>query len=873
MIYQRRKGALVQMENVQSKKSLAEELGIEMDEKNFTPMVKQYLSIKEKNRDYILLFRIGDFYEMFFDDAKIASQELQLFLTKKGAGNGTKIPMCGIPHHAYLSYAQKLLDNGHKVAIVEQLEDPALTKKLVKRGIIQVITPGANLDLRSPDNNFIASLTSDSHYCSIVYADMSTGEIFATNTQNDDRAVLSKLMALEIKELVLRTSVDADFVQLIKENSNICISYCNNSNSSIELEPLFANLKDPKQILSLTRLMNYLTDTQKRELDYFKPAINILSNQNMSLDYSTLVNLELLKSLDGKHVFGTLYWLLNHCSTPMGSRFLKSCISEPLCNLASINDRLDCVDWLVKNYVIRQDLIDSLSNVYDLDRLIARISYGSSNGHDMLQLKKSLKAVPSLKKSLENSSVSLLESIRDRLSYFDPLINLLEKAVREDCPLTITEGGIFKDGYDQSLDDLLSATQDSRKWINELETREKERTGIKNLRVGFTKAFGYYIEVSKGNVPEVKPEFGYIRKQTLTTGERYTTEELQQREQLILNADDLKKKKEYELFQDLRKKVSEYTHQIQDLSQAIALLDYLVSISVVSSSNAYVRPVFNVNNTIDVKGARHPVIEKAQPEREFVSNDYKMDSSTEVLIITGPNMGGKSTYMREFALIAIMAQMGMYVPAQYCSIPVFDSIFTRIGASDDLIKGASTFMVEMQETNKALSLATSSSLILFDEIGRGTATYDGMALAQAILEYVISKIHAKTFFSTHYHELTALSNEYKQMKNVHVSVTEENDKVTFLYKVTDGPMDKSYGINVAQLAGMPDDLLYRATDILKSLEENGNKGESIPKVVIEEKKKNVDPIIDKLKNCDPMNMSPLDALNLIYTLHKEASGK
>lgn len=855
------------------KTSLVEELGIDIDEKEYTPLVRQYLSIKEQNRDYILLFRIGDFYEMFFNDAKIASSELQLFLTRKGAGNGNKIPMCGIPHHAYLSYAQKLLDNGHKVAIVEQLEDPATTKKLVKRGIIQVITPGANLDIKTADNNFIGSLTLDSHFCSLVYADMSTGEIFATNVSSEERNILSKLMALDIKEIVVSTNTNTSLINTIKENSNICISYHNNDVSSIELEPLFANLKDPRQISALARLMNYLNETQKRSLDYFEPAINVLSTQSMSLDYSTLVNLELLKSLDGKHVFGTLYWLLNHCSTPMGSRYLKTCIGEPLCNLEKINQRLDSVDWLVKNYVTRQDLSDSLSTIYDLDRLIARISYGSSNGHDMLQLKKSLQAVPTIKKLLDCCDIYLMSKIRDGLTEFGSLIELLEKSIREDCPLTITEGGIFKDGYDQSLDDLLSATVDSRRWINSLEAREKERTGIKNLRVGFTRAFGYYIEVSKGNIPEIKEEYGYIRKQTLTNGERYTTLELQEREQLIMNADDLRKKKEYELFQDLRLKVNQYTQKIQGLSQSIALLDFLVSISSVSSSNAYTRPIFNQNNLIDVKNARHPVIEKAQPEREFVPNDYSMDSKTEVLIITGPNMGGKSTYMREFALIVIMAQMGMYVPAQYCCMPVFDAIFTRIGASDDLIKGASTFMVEMQETNRALTSATSSSLILFDEIGRGTATYDGMALAQAILEFDISKIHAKTFLSTHYHELTSLADKYDAMKNVHVGVSESNGKITFLYKVSDGPMDKSYGINVAELAGMPDELLYRATDILKSLEKNGNKAESIPQIRIEEKKDDKNEIVEQIRKIDPMNLSPMDALNLLYNLHKKSLEK
>lgn len=847
-------------------------LGVETSPSKFTPMIKQYLDIKMKNPDVILMFRIGDFYEMFFNDAKTASQELQLFLTRKAAGDGVKIPMCGIPFHAYLSYAQKLLDNGHKIAIVEQLENPALAKGLVKRGVIQVITPGANLDLKTSDNNFIASLEKKEGVVSLAYADLSTGELFATNLLDDDKEVLSKLLALDIKEIVLPTTYDANFIQLLKENTSICVSYSNNSESSLELEPLYANLKDNRQILSLSRLMNYLRDTQKRELTYFKPAVNLISSEAMKLDYSTLVNLELLKSLDGKHTYGTLYWLLNHCSTPMGSRFLKSSIEEPLADLKRINGRQEAVSWLVENYISRQDLSDALSGIYDLDRLIARISYGSTNGHDMLQLKKSLQVIPTIQKILSSTSSSLLNTIESRMEDFGDLINLLEKSIREDCPLTITEGGLIKKGYDSSLDELIEMTTDSKKWINDLETKEKARTGIKNLRVGYTKAFGYYIEVSKGNIPEVKPEYGYIRKQTLTTGERYTTQDLQDKESTILHADEMRMDKEYQLFQSIRSKVNQYTTKIQALSSAISLLDFLVSISIVSSQNGYVKPIFSNNRVIDIKDARHPVIEKAQPEKEFVSNDYHMDQNTDVLIITGPNMGGKSTYMREFALIAIMAQMGMYVPCSSCTIPVFDAIFTRIGASDDLIKGQSTFMVEMQETNKALRQADSNSLILFDEIGRGTATYDGMALAQAIIEYDIAKVHAKTLFSTHYHELTILADKYEQMKNVHVSVSEKDGHVTFLYKIQPGPMDKSYGINVAQLAGLPPELIQRATQILSVLEELGNKGQAVPKIEVKKEEK-VSPIIQELRDIDPVNLSPLDALKLIFKLHSEAKDR
>lgn len=853
-------------------KAFLERLGVDENMSDCTPMIHQFLEIKSEYPDVILLFRIGDFYEMFFNDAKKASQILQLFLTKKGAGNGVKIPMCGIPHHAYQSYAQKLLDSGNKVAIVEQLEDPRTTKKLVKRGVIQVITPGANLDLKNADNNFIASLTDKAGAVSLAYADLSTGELFVTNLKESNRDVLSKLMSLDVKELVVSTSYDANFVQMVKENTGICVSYCNDDAATLNMEPLFENVKDPRQMDSLARLLNYLSQTQKRELTYFEAAKVTSSDSFMKLDYSTLVNLELLKSMDGKHTYGTLYWLLNHCSTPMGSRFLKSAIAQPLAEKEKIEERLDSVEWLIENYICRQDLADALTGVYDLDRLIARISYGSTNGHDMLQLKKSLQAVPKVRKLLEESDDRLLSGIRDRMEDFQPLIDLLERSVREDAPLTITEGGIFKPGYDADLDKLLSMTVDSKTWIANLEKQEKERTGIKNLRVGYTKAFGYYIEVSKGNVAEVKPEFGYIRKQTLTTGERYTTADLQERESAILHGDDLRKDAEYKLFQDLRQKVAGYTSRIQSLSSSMALLDFLVSVAGVSSENGYCRPVFVSDRSIEVKDARHPVIEKAQPEKEFVSNDYFMGPQTDILIVTGPNMGGKSTYMREFALLTIMAQMGMFVPAKSCRMPVFDAIFTRIGASDDLIKGQSTFMVEMQETNKALANATSQSLVLFDEIGRGTATYDGMALAQAILEYSISRVHAKTFFSTHYHELTRLADKYPQMANVHVSVKEEEGKISFLYKIQPGPMDRSYGINVAELAGLPAELISRASDILASLEANKDRIEKIPEFKMPEKPK-VSPIEEQLKKIDPVNLSPLEALQILFKLCGQAQGK
>lgn len=850
-----------------------EKFGVEVDPSRFTPLIKQYLEIKEQNPDAILMFRIGDFYEMFFADAKTASQELQLFLTRKAAGDGIKIPMCGIPHHAYLTYAQKLLDNGHKVAIVEQLEDPRTAKKLVKRGVIQIITPGANLDLKTDDNNFIAAAELTREACALAYADMSTGEIYATNLAPSPRSILSKLLSLDIKELVVSTTCDARLIQIVKENSRICVSYCNSSEPSLDMVPILEPVKDPRQIAAVARLMNYLTETQKRELNYFERARVIVSSETLKLDYSTEVNLELIKSADGKRTFGTLYWLLNRCSTPMGSRYLRTSISEPLAKREAIEERQDAVDWLIDNYIAREDLARALSGVYDLDRLIARISYGQSNGHDMLQLKRSLSAVPEIRKLIPRDSGKLLTSLADRMSNFDQLTDLLERAVREDAPLTITEGGIFKEGYDEELDRIVASSSDSKNWVAELENREKERTGIRNLRVGFNRAFGYYIEVSKSSLPDVKPEFGYIRKQTLTTGERFTTAELQERETLILRGDEMRASREYALFQELREKVSGYTADIQALSGAIAQLDFLISCSSVCAERGYCRPQFSTDRTVRVVQARHPVIEKAQPEREFVANDYTVDAGTEVLIITGPNMGGKSTYMREFAILVIMAQMGIRVPAESCTIPIFDAIFTRIGASDDLIKGSSTFMVEMQETNRALREASSSSLILFDEIGRGTATYDGMALAQAILEYDISRVHALTLFSTHYHELTAMAERYPQMRNVHVSVSESDGKITFLYRVQDGPMDRSYGINVAQLAGLPDSLIERAEDILAALERDGNRGENVPKIHVERAEKKRSKVEDEIAALDPLNMSPLEALQTLYRLKGEVDDR
>lgn len=848
----------------------------------FTPMVEQYLQIKRENKDVMIFFRLGDFYELFFEDAVIASRELQLYLTSKSGGNGQKIDMCGVPHHAYKSYVQKLIDNGHKVGIVEQLEDPKKAQnKLVKRGVIQIITPGTNMDLQSSDNNYIASLDLYDNVAILIIADMSTGEIYAQNINNNYIDICSELMNKDVKELVVSSFISANILEMIKQNIPfITISNCNDTTTTFEMEQLFVYIKDGRQISSVARLLNYLNTTQKREIDYFKPVICKVNSSILQMDFHAKTNLELVKSLDKNKTYGTLYWFLNHTKTPMGSRLLKNTIDEPSCNQEEIESRLDSVDYFVQHYIEREEISNILSNVYDLDRLIGRINYNQTNGRDMLQLKQSLAVIPGLKSILSQVDNALIDKLVKCMSNFDNLIKVLDDAIVEDPPIVITEGGIFKKGYNQELDELLEINKSCKSWIAKLEQSEREKTGIKNLKVGYTKIFGYYIEVSSGSLSLVKPEFGYERKQTLTTGERFITKELKENEDKILHADVLSKEKEYQLFSELRAFVKTFTVDIQKLSESIAMLDMLISFAQISADNDFVRPVFNNENIIDVVNSRHVVVEACNKDKKFVPNDFKMDNNTEILLITGPNMGGKSTYMRQLALNVVMAQIGMYVSCDYYNCPVFDRIFTRIGASDDLVKGQSTFMMEMDQVNYALENATPHSLILFDEIGRGTATYDGMSLAQAILEYLASHVKAKTLFSTHYHELTTLVEDVPQIKNVHVSVKEENDEVTFLYKVKDGPMDKSYGINVAKLAHLPNSVINRAKDILVAFETlNSKKVETLKEDVNTliqqniEKKQTLNAkykdILDKIKALDAMNLTPLEALNEIFELQKE----
>lgn len=835
----------------------------------YSPMMMQYLKIKESNPDVLILFRLGDFYELFFDDAKIASKELQLALTGKNAGVEERVPMCGVPHHAIKSYIAKLINRGYRVGIVEQMEDPATAKGLVERDVVQIITPGAFMDVSSDDNNYTVAVD-ETDYCYILaYADLSTGEINVMNVEKDISSLISELDNILTHEIVVKSTFNKEAITTITSKRKILISYEDNDEITLEFEGVLQEVKDLYQMRAIMRLINYFRKTQKRSLDYLQVAHVIKTNKALQIDAYSRLNLELTRTIRSDEKYGSLYWLLDNTKTAMGGRLLKQWISKPSSDINEIIARQDMIQSFIDNFMIRNDVRVMLDEVYDLERLIARISFGNANGRDLLQLKTSLKPLPALKDALSKLNNAHIDDIANKFSNFDDLVDLIEKAISEDAPITIKEGGIFKPGYSSELDEIIALSHGGKKWVAELEEKERERTGIKTLRIGYNRVFGYYIEVSKGQIDQIKDEWGYQRKQTTVNGERYITEELKEKEALILNADERRMRLEYDLFVDIRKKVQDKTQLIQRLANNLAVIDVIASLAEVSSSNNFIRPKFNFERRINIIEGRHPVIEKVLKEKFYVANDVNLDSNTDVLLITGPNMGGKSTYMRELAIIVVMAQMGCFVPAKEADLMVFDQIFTRIGASDDLVSGQSTFMVEMNETNHALRHATENSLLIFDEIGRGTATFDGMALAQAIIEYITARIHAKTMFSTHYHELTELDKEIPSLKNVHVCVKENDDEITFLYKIKEGTMNKSYGINVARLAKLPNELLSRAKEILHELESKGVP--SVGNVLIQN-----DPVeeewIKEVKNLDPLSMSPLEALNYLYELKKKIKG-
>lgn len=832
----------------------------------YSPMMMQYLKIKEAYPDVLILFRLGDFYELFFDDAKIASKELQLALTGKNAGTEERVPMCGVPHHAIKSYIAKLINRGYRVGIVEQMTDPALSKGLVERDVVQIITPGAFMDVSSNDNNYTVAVD-ETDYCYVLaYSDLSTGEINVMNVEKDISSLISELDNILTHEIVVKSTFEKKTLDFIRAKRNILVSYEDNDDIELEFEGVLQEVKDLYQMHVVMRLINYFRKTQKRGLDYLQVAHVIKTNKALQIDSYSRMNLELTRTIRSEEKYGSLYWLLDETKTAMGGRLLKNWISKPSSDIEEIMNRQDMIQSFVDNFMIRNDVRVMLNEVYDLERLIARISFGNANGRDMLQLKNSLIPLPKLKNTLKNLGNSQIDKLVDNMSDFSSLVELIERAISEDAPITIKEGGIFKPNYSQELDEIISLSHGGKKWVAELEEQERERTGIKTLKVGYNRVFGYYIEVSKGAKDQIQEDWGYERKQTTINGERFITKELKEKEDLILNADERRMRLEYELFLDIRKQVQEQTALIQRLANVLAKIDVLASLAEVSANNNFIRPKFNFERKLEIIDGRHPVIEKVLKDHRYVPNDVLLDENTDVLLITGPNMGGKSTYMRELAIIVVMAQIGCFVPAKEANLMVFDQIFTRIGASDDLVSGQSTFMVEMNETNHALRHASENSLLIFDEIGRGTATFDGMALAQAIIEYITARLHCKTLFSTHYHELTSLDKKIPALKNVHVCVKENEDDITFLYKIQEGTMNKSYGINVARLAHLPDELLVRAKEILTTLE---NKGVQTSTNVMIKKDSIEEEWIKDVKNLDPLNMSPLEALNYLYDLKKK----
>lgn len=845
----------------------------EVDRTKLSPMMQQYLDIKDKYNDAIIFFRLGDFYEMFFEDAVICSRELELALTGRNAGLEERVPMCGIPYHAYVGYLTKLIDKGYKVAICEQLTDPKDSKGMVDRDVIQVITKGTMLDntLNEKDSSYVGSIY-DFEYCyAITYADITTGYFYALILEHDQNKLIKEIINRNIVEVIVNDKINREIISILRDNYHLLVTITDGLCEDNEYSYLYKNIEDIRLVTAIKHLLQYLVDTKKGNLSHLQEVEVVDVNKYLTFDIHTKRNLELTETIRlGERTY-SLLWLLDKTKTAMGSRALKSNIENPLTDVKEITERYDIIEKLLTEFILKEELVRNLNEVYDLERLAGRISYGNLNARDLLQLKNSLKVLPDIKRILEEIKYP------KTIDTLDDVYDLLEKSINDDAPVTVREGGLIKEGYSSELDELKSISSGSKDFILKIEQDERERTGIKNLKVGFNKVFGYYIEVSKGNIPLIKDEYGYDRKQTLANCERFITPLLKEKENIILGAEEKIINLEYKLFMEIRDYVREYIGKIQDVSRVIAEVDMMASLATVSEENGYVRPVITDERIISIKDGRHPVVEKVS-KKEYVPNDIMMGKGVDILLITGPNMAGKSTYMRQLAITVIMAQIGSFVPAKSCTIPIFDKIFTRIGASDDLVSGESTFMVEMKEANNAIQEATPNSLILFDELGRGTATYDGMSLAQAILEYIHDKIKAKTLFSTHYHELTTLSQDLTNLRNVHVSAIEEDGKITFLHKVKQGAVDKSYGIHVASLAKLPKSLIERANEILDIYENKNNRKQPFVQTSLflnadEKEEEKTSYVEEKIKEIDPLKMTPIEALNLLYELKTSLKDK
>ena len=868
----------------------------------YSPMMQHYLATKEKYKDCILFYRLGDFYEMFFDDAVNVSQELELTLTGKDCGQEQRAPMCGIPYHAAESYIAKLVQNGHKVAICEQLEDPKLAKGIVKRDVIRVVTPGtvteSNL-LEEKKNNFIMSIFKKGIFFGIAICDISTGDFYASEIkeENNFERLLDEISRYSPSEIIANEMLTGceEEISKIKERFDVYISEETEEKFSEDTENIYEQyaLSDDKgniikdlekrlfAVSAINGLIKYIEDTQKTKLEHINRITIYTITKYMSLDINARRNLELTEKMRDKSKKGTLLWVLDKTSTSMGGRLLRRWISDPLIDENEINERLEAVEELKENIILRGELLDKLKGVYDMERLAGKIAYGNVNARELNSLKASSSKLPEIKSMIKNSKSKMLRNLYEELDSLEDIYELIDKAIVDDPPILVTEGGVIKMGYNTEIDELKTAMTQGKTWLVQLEAREKEETGIKGLKVGYNKVFGYYLEVTKSNLALVPDR--YIRKQTLTGGERYITEELKELESKVLGAEEKVVGLEYQAFVQIREQIKSQIQRVQKSALAISKLDVLCSFAQVAEDLNYCKPEVDRSGIIDIKEGRHPVIEKMLPAGSFVANDTYMDKeSNRLSIITGPNMAGKSTYMRQVALITLMAQIGSFVPATSAHIGVVDKIFTRVGASDDLSMGQSTFMVEMMEVANILKEATSNSLVVLDEIGRGTSTYDGLSIAWAVAEYIEDKekCGAKTLFATHYHELTGLENTLEGVKNYSIAVKEKGEDIIFLRKIVEGGTDESYGVHVARLAGVPKVVTQRANEILKQIE---RKNVLTNKTVEKENKKQVSGQLDmfnfklaeiahELDKVNVNELTPIEALNTLVKIKEEIKG-
>ena len=840
----------------------------EVDRTKLSPMMAQYMEIKDQYKEELVFYRLGDFYEMFFDDALIASRELELTLTGRVAGLEERVPMCGVPHNNVKPYIEKLVNKGYRVAICEQLEDPKVVKGMVKRGIVDVISKGTIADndlLNDKDASYIASILFFNDSILLTILDISTGYLASMSIENNEETLINEILGLNLKEVIFVDNLNTALIDLLKNTYNIEVTISHEFLWD-KYEYLFSTISDARVKSGVAHLFYYLDHRQLKDLSHINKINYIKKNDYLEMDIHSIRNLELVETLRLKERTYSLIWLLDKCKTAMGSRKLKSWMLNPLKNKDAINARYDKIEKLNNEFILKDELKNLLYEVYDIERLSGKVINGSLNARDLIQLKKSIGVLPEIKKITEKLGFDY------DIDTHEKIFELLEKSLVEEPPISIKEGYMIKTGFNSELDELREIRSGGKDFVAAFEAKVKEETGIKSLKVGFNKVFGYFIEIPNGSKNLVKEEYHWERRQTLTNCERYISPALKEKESMILNAEENIIDLEYKLFCDIKEIVKKEVPALNKTADALSEIDALTSLSVCSEEYSLVRPILTNDHIIDIKNGRHPVVEVVS-KSEYVPNDCVMDNGINTLLITGPNMSGKSTFMRQLAIIVIMAQMGSFVPCEAATLPIIDKIFTRIGASDDLVSGESTFMVEMKEARNAIDGATENSLILFDELGRGTATYDGMSLAQAILEYISENIGAFTLFSTHYHELTRLDKKFKNIKNVHVSAVENGNQITFLHKVKNGAVDKSYGIHVARLAKMPDELLDRAEEMLSEYESNSKKKNPEEKVQLamnfEPNVKKDDIIKETIDKIDVLNTTPMEALNILFDLKQK----